>query len=335
MENIDELLLSGATAAQEGRTDDAWRCLAKVVRKDPSNYKAWLWMASLHQDPAKAAKCLSKVLAINPDNSEAQAALFQLRKEAGGQIIAQPAEPTPDEEPLISVRDLRRIYQVGGEPVRAVDGVTVDFWPGRMAAVVGRSGSGKTTLLNLVAGLDEPTGGEIVIDGRNLTVMRETERIRLRRETIGFVFQTFGLLPLLTAQENIEVPLRMRSVARSERERQSAELLEWVGLEGRARHRPYELSGGEQQRVAIARALANSPRLILADEPTGQMDTQTGAQILAVLRRLVDEQEVTVLVVSHDPTVRVEADVVHELSDGKLVSTTWRSTEAAASLSRP
>ena len=328
-ENVDQLLLKGIQAAERGDHDDAWRWLARVVRHEPTNEKAWLWMATLHDDPAKAAACLIKVLTINPDNAEAQSALFRLRMQAGGEVLAQPSEPTPDEDPIVSVRDLARTYQVGERPVHAVDHVSLDIWPGRMSALMGRSGSGKTTFLNLVAGLDEPTTGEIYIEGRNLTAMSEAERLALRRERIGFVFQTFGLLPLLTAKENVEVPLRMRNTLRAEREARSAELLDWVGLGKRARHRPYELSGGEQQRVAIARALANNPHIVLADEPTGQLDTQTGGQILAVLRRLVDEQGVTVIVVSHDPAVKLEADVVHELQDGKLIGSTWRSKEEA------
>ncbi len=337
MENVDELLLKGIQAAKQGDKNEAWSYLAQVVRLDPANEKAWLWMAGLHDNPAKAAACLSKALAVNPDNAEAQAALFRLRMQAGGDVwrAAKPAEPTPDEEPLVAARDLTRIYQVGAGEVRAVDGVTLDVWPGRMTALMGRSGSGKTTFLNLVAGLEKPTSGEIVIEGNLLHQMSEDALLKLRREQIGFVFQTFGLLPLLTAAENVQVPLRMRNTPRAERDRRGAELLEWVGLSERARHRPYELSGGEQQRVAIARALANNPNLILADEPTGQLDTQTGAQILGVLRRLVDEQEVTVLIVSHDPTVRLTADVVHELSDGKLVSTTWRSQAEAEAAAPP
>jgi putative ABC transport system ATP-binding protein len=287
----------------------------------------------LHDDPAKAAACLSRVLVINPDNTEAQAALFELRMKAGGEVLARPSEPAPDEAPVVAVSHLRRLYQVGGQSVRAVDGVTMDIWPGRMTAVIGRSGSGKTTFLNLIAGLDQPTEGEILIDGTDLVQMSENDRLRLRRDRLGFVFQTFGLIPLLSARENIEVPLRMRHVPRTQREKKSSELLEWVGLADRARHRPYELSGGEQQRVAIARALANAPQLVLADEPPGQLDTQTGGQIRSLLRRLVDEQGITILIVSHDPAVRMDADVVHELRDGKLVSTTWRTRreeEAAA-----
>jgi putative ABC transport system ATP-binding protein len=164
--------------------------------------------------------------------------------------------------------------------------------------------------------------------------MDEKARLALRRETIGFVFQSFGLLPLLTAAENVGVPLRMRNLSRLEREERVTEALEWVGLTRRARHRPYELSGGEQQRVAIARALAARPQIILADEPTGQIDSQTGRRILDLMRRLVAERGITVVIVSHDPVVMKEADVVHELRDGRLVETRVKN-EAGASALRP
>jgi putative ABC transport system ATP-binding protein len=222
--------------------------------------------------------------------------------------------------PLIATRDLRRDFQLGGETIHAVDRVTVDIPAGQMVVIRGRSGSGKTTLLNLIAGLDEPTGGEIWIDGRQTTGLSERERVALRREKMGFVFQAFGLLPLLSARENVEVPLRIVKAERAEREARSAAALEAVGLGKRAQHRPYELSGGEQQRVALARALVNQPRIILADEPTGQLDSNTGREIIALMRRLVEQQRITLLVVTHDPVVTEAADIVHELRDGKLVS---------------
>ena len=189
-----------------------------------------------------------------------------------------------------------------------------------MVVIRGRSGSGKTTLLNLIAGLDQPTAGEIWIDGVHASKLNEKERVALRRQKMGFVFQAFGLLPLLSATENVEVPLRIAKLERREREARAAAALGAVGLAGRARHRPYELSGGEQQRVALARALVNHPRIILADEPTGQLDSHTGREIIALMRRLVDEQRITLLAVTHDPVVVEAADVVHELRDGKLVT---------------
>ncbi|MBN2471850.1 MAG: ABC transporter ATP-binding protein, partial [Anaerolineae bacterium] len=225
------------------------------------------------------------------------------------------------ETPIIRVEGLHRVYQLGGEDIHAVNDVSLEVFPHRMTAIVGRSGSGKTTLLNLIAGLDDPTEGAVWIEGQRLAEMDEQARIALRRDHIGFVFQTFGLLPLLSAEENVGVPLRMRRFTHKERQARVHAALEWVGLTERARHRPYELSGGEQQRVALARALASRPRFILADEPTGQLDSLTGRRILALLRRLVEEQDITVLVVTHDPQVMEEADVVHELRDGRLLET--------------
>ena len=223
--------------------------------------------------------------------------------------------------PIIQVRELTRVYHTGSAEVRAVNGITLDIFSGAMTAIVGRSGSGKTTFLNLISGLDQPTSGEVLFDGEALHPMNEAQRLRLRQQKIGFVFQSFGLLPLLTAAENIGVPLRMRQMAAKERDGRVTEALSWVGLLDRAQHRPYELSGGEQQRVAIARALAVRPQVILADEPTGQLDSATGRRILDLLRRLVIEAGITVVVVTHDPQTMEEADVVHELHDGQLIAT--------------
>ncbi|MBN1966835.1 MAG: ABC transporter ATP-binding protein [Anaerolineae bacterium] len=226
--------------------------------------------------------------------------------------------------PIIRTEHLHRVYELGGEDVHAVNDVTLDIFPHQMTAIVGRSGSGKTTLLNLIAGLDDPTEGAVWIDGQRLHEMTLEQKIDLRRNQIGFVFQAFGLLPLLTAEENVGVPLRMRKLSRKERTERVQQALDWVGLNDRKRHRPYEMSGGEQQRVALARALAAHPRLILADEPTGQLDTQTGRRIIELLRRFVSEQDITVIIVTHDPQVMEEVDVVHELRDGRLLDTRYK-----------
>ncbi len=231
--------------------------------------------------------------------------------------------------PAIRIENLERVYHLEGEDIHAVNDVSFDVWPDQLTAVVGRSGSGKTTLLNLIAGLDRPTHGDVFILGQSLNQMDNAARLALRRDKLGFVFQSFGLLPLLTAAENVGVPLRMRHMPGREREDRIAEALNWVGLTRRARHRPYELSGGEQQRVAIARALASQPEIILADEPTGQLDSQTGRRILELLRRLVAERHITLVIVSHDPQVMQEADVVHEMRDGRLVDTRIKSASAA------
>lgn len=221
-------------------------------------------------------------------------------------------------EAMIQVQDLHRVYKTAGSEVHAVNGVTFDIPRGKLTAIVGRSGAGKTTLLNLMAGLEQPTQGRVYIDGQELTALTENQKVALRREKLAFVFQNFGLLPLLTAAENVSVPLRMRQFGRAERDRRVTEALEWVGLRPRAKHRPHELSGGEQQRVALARALAAQPAILLADEPTGQLDSQTGSRVIAVMRRLVDELGITLVAVTHDAQVRDAADVVLHMNDGRL-----------------
>ena len=229
--------------------------------------------------------------------------------------------PLARRKTAVSVQNLTRIYKVGAEDVVAVQRVSLNIPSGVMATVKGPSGSGKTTLLNHIAGLDEPTEGEIFIAGRPLAKMSEGQRINLRRNEIGFVFQTFGLLPFLSARENIEAPLRLVRASAKERRQRVDEVLELVKLSARASHRTYELSGGEQQRIALARALANKPSLILADEPTGQLDTATGYAIIALLRSIVEQTGVTVLIASHDPKVIEAVDLVYVLEDGRLVET--------------
>jgi len=228
--------------------------------------------------------------------------------------MTKPDRPVP----IIRTRNLHRIYQSAGEEVHAVNDVSLDIYPGQLTAIVGRSGAGKTTLLNLLGGLDTPDQGAIWINRRNLYEMSEADRLELRRRHIGFIFQNFGLLPLLTARENVGVPLRMRKIERAKREKRVAKALQLVGLEGRMQHRPYELSGGEQQRVAIARALAAGPRIILADEPTGQLDTQTGRQVLGIMRGLAQRLRITMVIVTHDPDVMRMVDTIYEMQDGVL-----------------
>ncbi len=221
---------------------------------------------------------------------------------------------------FVSIQDLHRSYTMPGGPVHALRGVSMELARGTLVAVQGRSGSGKTTLLNLVGGLDRPTGGTVLLDGEDLGGMPESDRVTLRRHRIGFIFQAFGLLPILSAAENVEVPLRLAGATVRARTERVDELLALVGLGPRARHRPHELSGGEQQRVAIARALANRPELLLADEPTGQLDSQTGKTIMALLRRIVRSEGVTAVVATHDPMLIDLADRVVRLSDGRIES---------------
>lgn len=202
----------------------------------------------------------------------------------------------------------------------AVNQVTLDIHPGSFMAVVGRSGSGKTTLLNLLSGLDRPTGGEVFFQGRDLTTLPEAELVELRRNKIGFVFQSFGLMPLLSALENVELPLHIRGVSWRERRRRALEALETVGLGPRSRHRPYELSGGEQQRVSIARALVTGADAIFADEPTGELDTTTAVSIGEILRDVSRERGATVIVATHDLVLAEITDRIVELVDGQIIS---------------
>ena len=220
---------------------------------------------------------------------------------------------------VVDVHNVSRRFVVGGEEIWAVRDASLQVAQGEFVALIGRSGSGKTTLLNLIAGLDSPTSGHVMIDGENITEYNERQLTQLRRHRVGFVFQSFGLLPLLSAYENVELSLRIAGAGIRERRRRADELLEAVGLAGRARHRPYELSGGEQQRVAIARALANSPALILADEPTGELDSTTAVSIFRLLHDLVVEQGVTIITTTHDRTVMELVPRVEEMRDGHLL----------------
>jgi len=235
-------------------------------------------------------------------------------------LSAAPAAPRrPAGDAIVLATALTRDYPSGDGVVHALRSIDLSVGRGQLLAVRGRSGSGKTTLLNLLGGLDRPTSGSVVVDGHEVSSMGEDELVEVRRRTIAFVFQSFGLVPILTAAENVEVPMRLVRADPRERDRRVADLLEIVGLHERARHRPHELSGGEQQRVAIARALANRPRLLLADEPTGQLDSETGHRIMLVLRQVVRAEGITAIVATHDPLMMDVADRVVELQDGVLL----------------
>jgi putative ABC transport system ATP-binding protein len=237
--------------------------------------------------------------------------------------LYMPPERRPEAEaaaePMVQTLDLVREFAVGSGVIRAVDGISMRVGRGELVAVVGRSGSGKTTLLSLIGALDRPTSGSVQVAGEPVSEMDERDLVRFRRRAIGFIFQAFGLLPILSAAENVEIPLRLVGTEPGVRARRVAELLDLVGLGERAQHRPYELSGGEQQRVAIARSLANRPGLLLADEPTGQLDSQTGHGIMALVRAIVRGEGTTGIVATHDPALIGLADRVIELRDGRIV----------------
>jgi len=219
---------------------------------------------------------------------------------------------------MVAVREVTRTYGKGATATAALRGVSFSVGEGHLVALRGRSGSGKTTLLNIVGGLDTPDSGSVRVAGKDVTGMPERERMRLRRESVAFIFQSFGLIPVLSAAENVGIPLRITGAAPRLREERVQLMLDIVGLREHARQRPGELSGGQQQRVAIARALAGRPQLLLADEPTGQLDSETAKQIMRLLRAVVLSEGVTALVATHDPSLIDIADSVLELEDGKI-----------------
>jgi putative ABC transport system ATP-binding protein len=231
-------------------------------------------------------------------------------------------------ETLVEARNVTRTYRSAAGEVHALNDVSFSIPGGALVALVGRSGSGKTTLLNCVGGLDQPTSGSITLGGAVISELDERARTALRRDELAFVFQTFGLVPMLSASENVGLPLRLRRIPSTQREARVAHLLELVGLSDHSAQRPSELSGGQQQRVAIARALANSPRLLIADEPTGQLDADTGAAIMILLESVVHSEGMTAIVSTHDPSVQARADLVIRLADGVLVPAQGRHVAA-------
>jgi putative ABC transport system ATP-binding protein len=222
------------------------------------------------------------------------------------------------EIPLLEIRELDKTYTIGEIKIQALNGVNLQVTRAEFVAVMGASGSGKTTLLNLIGTLDTPTAGTIILDGEELSELEESDKDRIRRYKIGFIYQFYNLIPVLSARENIELPMEFAKVERREKEKRATQLLKMVGLSDRADHRPDELSGGEQQRVAIARALANQPSLILADEPTGDLDTKTGQEVIGKLKDLCKEEGVTIIMVTHDPIAAEYADRIVQMRDGAI-----------------
>jgi putative ABC transport system ATP-binding protein len=221
---------------------------------------------------------------------------------------------------MVAAEDVQRTFGGGHTAVHALRGVSFGIEHGELVALRGRSGSGKTTLLNIIGGLDDPTSGRVWVDGREVNRMPERERLALRRDRVAFIFQAFGLVPMLSAAENVGIPLRIAGVRPAERRERVADMLSLVGLATHAAHRPDELSGGQQQRVAIARALAGRPGLLIADEPTSQLDLETGRQIMELLLRVVRSEGVTALVATHDSALVDLADRVISLEDGHVVA---------------
>ena len=223
-----------------------------------------------------------------------------------------------DKEAIIRIENLARVYRSRGKEVHALRGLSLEIPTGEYVSFQGRSGSGKTTLINCIGGLDRPTAGEVFFKGRPMSRLSEREITRLRRVEYSFVFQSFALLPTFSAYENVELPLRIQALSRRERRERTMRCLSIVGLAKWAKHRPYEMSGGQQQRVAVARALVTRPEVILADEPTGELDSATGRQIMSLFQRISIEENVTVVMVTHDPIVEEYASLVYHLNDGQV-----------------
>lgn len=222
--------------------------------------------------------------------------------------------------PVIRLQDVRKEYVVGDSHIHALDGVSLTVSPGEFVCISGRSGSGKSTMLNMLAGLEKPTSGEIVILDKHIENMSESARIRFRRQYIGFVFQSYNLMPQYTAVENVELPLMLRGIGKRERRKQALAVMEQVGIVSHAEHKPSELSGGQQQRVGIARTLITKPPIVFADELTGNLDTKTSAEIMDLLTGLFRSSGTTFMLVSHDPDMSQYTDRTIHLLDGKIIS---------------
>lgn len=229
------------------------------------------------------------------------------------------------QKPVIQVKNLYKIFRVGNSKVRALNGVDLTIYRGEFCAIVGTSGSGKSTMLNMLAGLEKPTKGEVIIAGRHLEKMNENQLVRFRREKVGFIFQSFNLLGTMNAIENVALPLTFRGVDKKTREAKAVEMLKLVGLPKHMKHRPNEMSGGQQQRVGVARALVLDPEIIFADEPTGNLDSNTSAEVLKLMRKVVQEKNQTLVMVTHDNHLAGFADRIFHIIDGKIVKIEERS----------
>ncbi len=222
------------------------------------------------------------------------------------------------EENIIRIRDVKKVYQMGSESIRAIDGISLNIRQGEVCCLFGKSGSGKSTLLNLIAGLEKPTEGKILFHKKHIERMDEDQLANFRRQYVGFVFQSYNLLPTLTALENVTLPLIFKGVPVKERNERAMEMLKAVGLEERAKHKPFEMSGGQQQRVSIARAFVNEPPVVFADEPTGNLDTKTTYEMMDLITGMANKNNQTLVIVTHDLELAEYADRIVVLQDGKI-----------------
>ena len=231
---------------------------------------------------------------------------------------------------VIEVHDLYKLYRLGNNAVKALDGVDFTIRAGEFCAIVGPSGSGKSTLLNMMAGLEKPTRGEVIIEGKHLEKMNENQLVKLRRENVGFIFQSFNLLPTMNAVENVALPLTFRGIPKKMRVKRAMLVLDMVGLRGHMKHKPLQMSGGQQQRVGVARALVVNPAIIFADEPTGNLDSTTSAEVMALLQRVVKEHNKTLVMVTHDNQLAQFADRIFHIIDGKIFKIEERGKDRGA-----
>ena len=229
-------------------------------------------------------------------------------------------------ESIIRIRDVKKIYQMGSEQIHAIDGVSMNIYQGEVCCLLGKSGSGKSTLLNLIAGLEKPTEGKIIFHKKHIERMDEDQLADFRRQYVGFVFQSYNLLPTLTALENVTLPLIFRGMSKKERTERAMEMLKAVGLEERANHKPFEMSGGQQQRVSIARAFVNEPPVVFADEPTGNLDTKTTYEMMDLITGMAKKNRQTLVIVTHDLELAEYADRIVMLQDGRIEKIERRTT---------
>jgi putative ABC transport system ATP-binding protein len=221
---------------------------------------------------------------------------------------------------VIKVKNAKKIYKVGDEKLHALDGVDLEIYEGEFCLIVGRSGSGKSTLLNLIAGLEHATSGEIIINGKHIEKMNQSELIHFRQKNVGFIFQSFNLIPSMTALENTALPLTFRGISRKTRLKKAREMLGKVGVDGQhMKHKPSQLSGGQQQRVGIARALVSKPKIVFADEPTGNLDSKTSEEVMTLFTQIFKPSKTTFVMVTHDPTMSRYADKVVHILDGRII----------------